>query len=184
MALRLRRRCKRARDVHQLPSPQGRPLRPAAHPDGARRGLRAPNAEEMTLSLRGRLLIGVISLVLLVLIVSDVVVYGLLEKSLVGGIDQQLLGGRVEANSALGGFQRGGPQPSNFPTGTVVELVRADGSVISAKVSAPFGDEASEARPVLPAHLPVKGSDSPADPYTVAGTNGTARSEEHTSELQ
>ena len=129
----------------------------------------------MTLSLRGRLLIGVISLVLLVLIVSDVVVYGLLEKSLVGGIDQQLLGGRVEANNALGGFQRGGPQPSNFPTGTVVELVRADGSVISAKVSAPFGDEASEARPVLPAHLPVKGSDSPADPYTVAGTNGTAQ---------
>jgi two-component system OmpR family sensor kinase len=130
----------------------------------------------MTLSLRGRLLIGVISLVVLVLLVSDVVVYGLLQKSLVGSIDSQLIGGRAEATTALGGgFQRGGPPPSNFPTGTVVELIGSDGSVLNTKVSEPFGESASSARPVLPGHLPVKGTDSPTDPYTVQGTNGVSQ---------
>jgi two-component system, OmpR family, sensor kinase len=130
----------------------------------------------MTVSLRGRLLIGVISLVVLVLLVSDVVVYGLLQKSLVGSIDSQLIAGRVEATTALGGgFQRGGPPPSNFPTGTVVELIDSDGSVLSTKVSEPFGEPTSSARPVLPSRLPVKGTDSPADPYTVAGTNGVSQ---------
>jgi len=124
------------------------------------------------LSLRGRLLIGVITLVLVVLLVSDIVVYGLLQKSLIDSVDQQLLAGRVEATSALGGFQRSGPPPSNFPTGTVVELLGEDGSVINTKVSAPFGESPSPARPVLPSHLPVKGSDRPSDPYTVPSTNG------------
>jgi two-component system, OmpR family, sensor kinase len=130
----------------------------------------------MTLSLRGRLLIGVISLVVLVLLISDVVVYGLLQKSLIGAIDNQLIAGRVEATTALGGgFQRGGLAPSNFPTGTVLELIGSDGSVVNTKVSEPFGEPASSARPVLPAHLPVKGTDTPADPYTVAGTNGVSQ---------
>jgi len=129
----------------------------------------------MTLSLRGRLLIGVISLVVLVLFVSDVVVYGLLQRSLVGAIDGQLIAGRAEATTALGGFQRGGPPPSNFPVGTVVELIGSDGSVQTTKVSEPIGAPASSARPVLPSHLPVKGTDSPADPYTVAGTNGVSQ---------
>jgi len=47
--------------------------------------------------------------------------------------------------------------------------------VVNTKVSEPFGEPASPARPVLPAHLPVKGTDSPADPYTVAGTNGVSQ---------
>jgi two-component system, OmpR family, sensor kinase len=128
----------------------------------------------MTLSLRGRLLIGVVSLVIVVLLVSDVVVYGLLQKSLTGSIDDQLLAGRSEATFALGA-QRGGPPPSNFPTGTVVELIGADGSVLSTKVSEPFGEQPTSARPVLPSHLPVKGTDTPADPYTVAGTDGIAQ---------
>ena len=129
----------------------------------------------MTLSLRGRLLIGVISLVVLVLLLSDVVVYGLLQRSLVGGIDGQLIAGRAEATTALGGFQRGGPPPSNFPVGTVVELIGSDGSVLNTKVSEPIGAPPSTARPVLPSHLPVKGTDSPADPYTVGGTNGVSQ---------
>ena len=127
----------------------------------------------MTLSLRGRLLIGVISLVVVVLLVSDVVVYGLLQKSLTGSIDQQLMAGRVEATFALGG-QRGGAQPSNFPTGSIVELIGANGSVLSTKYSGLPGEEPT-ALPVLPGHLPVKGTDSPADPYTVGGTNGTTQ---------
>lgn len=127
----------------------------------------------MTLSLRGRLVIGVISLVLVILVVSDVVVYSLLQRSLVDGIDRQLIAGRAEATFALGGERGGGPQRSNFPTGTVVELIGGDGQVLSAKVSEPFGESsASSARPVLPARLPVKGTDVPSDPYTVAGTGG------------
>ena len=129
----------------------------------------------MTLSLRGRLLIGVISLVVIVLVVSDVVVYGLLQKSLIGSIDDQLIAGRVEATTALGGsFQRGGSPPSTFPTGTVVELIGADGSVLNTKVSAPFASQPSSARPELPSHLPVRGTDLPSSPYTVEGTNGVA----------
>lgn len=127
------------------------------------------------MSLRGRLLVGVIALVFLILLASDVVVYGLLQKSLIGSVDQQLLAGRTEATFALGGSQRGGPPPSNFPTGTVVELIGPSGSVLSAKVSAPFAAAPSSARPVLPSHLPVKGSDVPTDPYTVPGTNGVPR---------
>lgn len=129
----------------------------------------------MTLSLRGRLLIGVIGLVVLVLLASDVVVYGLLEKSLLDSIDGQLVAGRVEATTALGGSPRGGGlQPSNFPTGTVVELIGEDGGVLSTKVSTPFGETQSTARPVLPSDLPVKGTDIPAAPYTVAGTGSVA----------
>ena len=127
----------------------------------------------MTLSLRGRLLIGVISLVILVLLISDVVVYGLMQKSLTGSVDAQLIAGRAEATFALGA-QRGGPPPSNFPTGTVVELIGSNGAVLSTKVSEPFGEQPS-ALPVLPSHLPVRGTDTPADPYTVAGTNGSTQ---------
>jgi len=52
----------------------------------------------MTLSLRGRLLIGVIALVAVGLLVSDVATYTLLNRSLVGRIDDQvkIRGFRVE----------------------------------------------------------------------------------------
>ena len=126
----------------------------------------------MTLSLRGRLLIGVISLVALGLLVSDVATYGLLQTSLVGRIDAQLTGGHNEATAALGGPGRGPEQPSRFPTGTVVELFGLDGSVVTVKVSTPFGATPSAARPILPKSLPNTGIDVPAAPFTVAGTNG------------
>jgi two-component system, OmpR family, sensor kinase len=126
----------------------------------------------MTLSLRGRLLIGVISLVALGLLVSDVATYGLLQTSLVGRIDAQLTGGHNEATAALGGPGRGPEQPSRFPTGTVVELFGLDGSVVTVKVSTPFGATLSAARPILPKSLPNAGIDVPAAPFTVAGTNG------------
>src|SRR2546426_12835978 len=102
MALRLRRRRERPRDIHQLPSAQGRPLRPAAGPDCARRGVRAPNAKKMTLSLRGRLLIGVISLVVIGLVGANIATYVLLKNSLIGRVDYQLTNGVHEAARALG----------------------------------------------------------------------------------
>jgi two-component system OmpR family sensor kinase len=126
----------------------------------------------MTLSLRGRLLIGVISLVVLGLLVSDVATYGLLQTSLIGRIDAQLIGGHNEANLALGGQGRGPEQPSRFPTGTVVELVGLDGTVVVAKVSTPFGSTPSSARPILPRSLPSAGTDKPASPITVGSTEG------------
>ena len=53
----------------------------------------------MTLSLRGRLLIGVISLVAVGLLVSDVATYLTLQSSLVGRIDDQLQGHDRRSNA-------------------------------------------------------------------------------------
>ena len=124
----------------------------------------------MTLSLRSRLLIGVISLVVAALIISDVFTYASLRTSLINGINAQLIGGRIEATTALGGAGRGPTPQSRFPTGTVVELLGSDGSVVTTKVSTPFGSTPSSARPVLPKSFPVSGLDRPTDPVTVAGT--------------
>jgi two-component system OmpR family sensor kinase len=128
----------------------------------------------MTLSLRGRLLIGVISLVVVGLLVSNVATYALLRNSLVGRVDAQLNGGSGEARAALGGPQRGAAPQSQFPTGTVVELIGLDGSVVNAKVSTPFGATPSSARPVLPKSLPSNGMDNPSSPFTVPGTGGVS----------
>jgi two-component system, OmpR family, sensor kinase len=125
----------------------------------------------MTLSLRGRLLIGVIGLVVLGLLVSSIATYALLQRSLVGKVDDQLANGRPDATAALAGQPRGGAPPSRFPTGTVVELLGQDGSVVEAKVSTPFGSQPSSTRPIVPKSLPVTGRDTPAPPQTVQGTD-------------
>jgi two-component system OmpR family sensor kinase len=125
----------------------------------------------MTLSLRGRLLIGVITLVAIGLLVSDVATYALLQSSLISRIDSQLMSGHNEAVGALGGLGRGPAQPSQFPTGTVVELLGSDGSVIEAKVTYTVGSTPSSARPSLPKILPNAGLDRAAAPFTVQGSN-------------
>ena len=129
----------------------------------------------MTLSLRGRLLIGVISLVVLGLLVSDVATYGLLQSSLISRIDAQLLGGHNEANLALGGQGRGPEQPSRFPTGTVVQLIGLDGTPVVTKVTAPFASTPSSVRPILPKPLANAGMDKPATPITVRSTEGDSQ---------
>jgi two-component system OmpR family sensor kinase len=129
----------------------------------------------MTLSLRGRLLIGVISLVVLGLLVSDVATYGLLQSSLISRIDAQLLGGHNEANFALGGQGRGPEQPSRFPTGTVVQLIGLDGTPVVTKVTAPFASTPSSVRPILPKPLANAGMDKPAAPITVRSTEGDSQ---------
>jgi two-component system, OmpR family, sensor kinase len=129
----------------------------------------------MTLSLRGRLLIGVISLVVVGLLISDVATYALLQSSLISRIDSQLISGHNEAVGALGGSGRGPVQPSQFPTGTVVELLGLDGSVVEAKVTTTIGATPSSARPILPKTLANAGMDTAAAPITVEGTNGAAR---------
>jgi len=123
----------------------------------------------MTMSLRTRLLVGVIALVIIGLAASGVATYLTLENSLLSRLDAQLTGGRVEATAALNGSQRGGPSPTRFPTDTVVERIRGD-DVVDAKVSTPFGSTPSSARPLLPHSYPSHATDTPVKPFTVAGT--------------
>src|SRR5205823_6398272 len=172
LALRLLRRLQRARDLLQLPPTQGRPLRSAAGADRARRGVRPPNATKMTLSLRGRLLIGVISLVVIGLVVAIIATYVLLKNSLIGRVDYQLTNGVYEAASALGAGPTSRQQHPPFPVGTVVDLVGSDGSVVDGKVVSPNFANAPTARPNLPKTLPNYGTDKPAPPYDVSGTEG------------
>jgi two-component system OmpR family sensor kinase len=130
----------------------------------------------MTLSLRGRLLIGVISLVVLGLLVTNIATYVALQRFLINRVDEQLLNGHDEAVAALGG---GGPGPSHhpeLPVGTVVELVGLDGKVIVGKVVSQSYGNPSPARPVLPTALPSGGGpDVPTTPATVAGTGGVSQ---------
>ncbi|HEY6115126.1 MAG TPA: histidine kinase dimerization/phospho-acceptor domain-containing protein, partial [Candidatus Dormibacteraeota bacterium] len=121
------------------------------------------------MSLRTRLLVGVIALVIIGLAASGVATYLTLENSLLSRLDAQLTGGRVEATAALNGSQRGGPSPTRFPTDTVVERIRGD-DVVDAKVSTPFGSTPSSARPLLPHSYPSHATDTPVKPFTVAGT--------------
>ena len=127
----------------------------------------------MTLSLRGRLLVGVIGLMVVGLAASSIATYATLQHSLLGRLDAQLSAGRVEATAALNGGQRGGT-PTRFPTDTVVEHLDHDGNVVDAKISTPFGGTPSSARPVVPKNLPPQPTDTPADPFTVDGTGGIA----------
>jgi two-component system, OmpR family, sensor kinase len=132
----------------------------------------------MTLSLRGRLLIGVISLVAVGLLVSDVATYALLNRSLVGRIDDQLQkpSSVATARAVLGGVLchvRGPSSVGDFPAGTITELLNTDGTVAIACV-VPSGASVSTASPVLPKSLPRAGEGIPYQPFTVDGTGGVS----------
>ena len=128
----------------------------------------------MTLSLGGRLLIGVIALAVVGLLVSDVATYKSLESFLVGRIDAQLGTGHTEATRQLGGPGQDDRQ-SSFPVGTVAERVRPDGTVVGDSVTYPYGSTPSSARPILPKPLPSAGDENPVEPYTVPGTDGVSQ---------
>jgi two-component system OmpR family sensor kinase len=127
----------------------------------------------MTLSLRGRLLIGVISLVVIGLVVSDVVMYVLLRNSLTSRIDDQLTA-RTTVETAVVVIQHecgAGPGAAGgFPTNTVTEHLAADGTIVTACRVGGFGGSASTSSPVLPRTLQSNGLDKPVAPITVAGT--------------
>ena len=135
----------------------------------------------MTLSLRGRLLIGVISLVAVGLLVSDVATYLTLQSSLLGRIDEQLKNQSTvdSARTALLNFPicrgRGPGSGTNFDPGTITELIGSDGKIVAACGVQSFGAPASNAAPVLPKSLPSAGTDNPAPPFTVAGTGGVSQ---------
>src|SRR3981189_2177792 len=134
----------------------------------------------MTLSLRGRLLIGVISLVAVGLLVSDVATYLTLQSSLVSRIDDQLTKPSTVAwaTSVLAAplCQRRGPgSPGDLPGGTIIALIAADGSVVNACGVGGVGTTGVTGLPVLPKSLPAAHEGKPAAPYTVEGTGAVSK---------
>jgi two-component system OmpR family sensor kinase len=134
----------------------------------------------MTLSLRGRLLIGVMSLVVVGLLISDIATYATLQSSLMSRIDQQLAA-RSTVETAVAVLnnpqcQRRGPGSStSFPAGTIAELISSDGTVSLACRVEQFGSSTSSAEPELPKPLRIGGIDTPSDPVTVEGTGGVSQ---------
>jgi len=128
----------------------------------------------MTQSLRGRLLVGVISLVVIGLLTLDVATYTSLQRFLTGRVDDQLLGSHNTAISALGGPSQGpGPQTGNgLPEDTIVERISPNGTLVLAR-RLQFAQSTSKALPVLPTTLPVANERNPAI-STLAGTGGVA----------
>src|SRR3989440_11345957 len=130
----------------------------------------------MTLSLRGRLLIGVISLVLIGLLVLNVAIYASLQSFLIGRVDAQMRAAVEEVAAALGAPTRGQVQRTAFPVGTVAELLAPDGSVVTLKgVGTGFGSTTLSVTPVLPTPLPNTELAFPPEPFTVAGTDHTTQ---------
>jgi two-component system OmpR family sensor kinase len=132
----------------------------------------------MTLSLRGRLLIGIISLFLVGLLVSDVATYFTLQGSLLARIDTQLKA-RSTIDTAVavigsGCRERGPGAATDYPPGTLAELVGTDGTLVASPCGFQLGQSTSSASPELPKPLPTVGLDTPVPPYTVEGSGGVA----------
>ncbi|MGH7761040.1 MAG: sensor histidine kinase [Candidatus Dormibacteraceae bacterium] len=132
----------------------------------------------MTLSLQGRLLIGVISLVAVGLLVSDVATYATLQSSLVGRIDDQLTKTSTvqTARAVLLAplcHPRNPSSLGDFPAGTITELIATDGSIALA-CAVTSGTTVSTASPLLPKSFPSAGEGHPYTPFTVDGTGGVA----------
>jgi two-component system, OmpR family, sensor kinase len=126
------------------------------------------------LSLRARLLIGVVALVLAGMVLADAATYLSLQTFLYNQVDQQLVDGQVGAFALFGGPGPGGPRgpaPANgFPTGTVAERIGPDGTLKDIRWVTAFEQTPdTSSHPQLPAQLPTDGR-----PFTVAGTGSVA----------
>ena len=128
----------------------------------------------MTLSLRGRLLIGVIALMVVGLVVSSVATYLALQNFLLNRVDDQLTNGRSVAVGVLGGPGPSRPGPNQFPLGTVIELVTPDGTLIGDPLRYDFPSSNSTALPVVPKPLPTGTEAHPAN-VTLPGTGGVSQ---------
>jgi two-component system OmpR family sensor kinase len=133
----------------------------------------------VTLSLRGRLLIGVISLVVVGLLISDIATYAALKNFLIGRVDDQLASvasspsARQLLVNVLTEQQGRGPgSATQFTPGTVVEEVSPDGTIITGKAFFLGPAPTSIPLPVLPHTLPNVGNDKGAPQMTVSGTHG------------
>ena len=127
----------------------------------------------MIQSLRGRLLLGVISLVVIGLLISDVATYAFLQRFLITRVDEQLTSNYQAAVGVLGGPDEGPRSSFGYRPGTVFELVSANGTLLAPpKVVTTVGSAPSNALPVLPHKLLNSGIDKPSPAYTVEGTGG------------
>jgi two-component system OmpR family sensor kinase len=130
----------------------------------------------MTLSLRGRLLVGVISLMVLGLLISDIAIYGFLQRFLFTRVDEQLTSNYQAAVGVLGGPDEGPRSSFGYRPGTVFELVSPTGTLLARpQVVTTVGSAPSNALPVLPHTLPSNGMDRPSAAFTVDGTGGVSK---------
>jgi two-component system OmpR family sensor kinase len=125
----------------------------------------------MLQSLRGRLLVGVISLVVVGLLIADLATYLTMQNFLLNRIDDQLTNGRPVARGVLGGAGPGRGPSDQFPIGTVVELLAPDGTRIGLPLRYDFPSSTSTALPVIPHPLPAATEKAPAT-LTLSGTGG------------
>lgn len=130
----------------------------------------------MTQSLRGRLLVGVISLVVVGLLISDVATFASLQRFLISRVDDQLTSNWQAAVGVLGGPDEGPRSSFGFPPGTVIELISPNGTLVAPpSILTTPGSTPSSALPVLPHSLPNYGMDKPSAPFTVAGIAGVSQ---------
>ena len=130
----------------------------------------------MTLSLRARLLIGVITLLLLGLLALNVAIYASLQNFLIGRVDAEMRASVDEVATALGAPSRGQqPQRTAFPVGTVALLLAPDGSSAKIRPVAGFGSENVSVMPVLPGSYQYTLPDAPVQPFTVASSDGSTQ---------
>ena len=123
------------------------------------------------MTLRARLLLGLVGLVAVGLVASNLVTYRALHAFLVDRVDQQLLAARSPVLSQLVGRPRErGPGHSSgavVPAGTYAALIQPDGHVLASLLVGYAGEDFSETpRPVLQPHDIGEGG-----PKTVRGTN-------------
>ena len=128
----------------------------------------------MTRSLSGRLLIGIVSLVVVGLAIADIATYASLQSFLFSRVDSQLINGRPAAVGVLGGPGPERNDAGQFPVGTVVELLRPDGTEIGNPLRYDFPSSTSTALPVRPSTIPHGTEQQPAL-VTLAGTGGVDR---------
>ena len=147
LGVRLRRRLADPRDVRQLPAQEARPARPVAHPDRARRRLRAaPAAEaERAMSLRARLVIGLVTLAAVGLLVLGAVTYGALSSFEVNRVDDQ-------ASAAIGPAVQALERRASSRARTPTAVRELPGDVPGSPAPARPGDRrAAAAAPAAPA---------------------------------
>ncbi len=117
----------------------------------------------MIQSLRGRLVVGLVLLVVAGLAISSLATYLALQSFLLRRVDDQLLAGRDSAARYLIELRAGVPSrssfPPPFPSGTFAEIRSRDGQVFAGTFS--FGQPDAADGPVLPDPLPNAGGGQP-----------------------
>ncbi|HEX6348828.1 MAG TPA: HAMP domain-containing sensor histidine kinase [Candidatus Dormibacteraeota bacterium] len=135
----------------------------------------------MTLSLRARLLLGLVALVVVGILVADLATYASLKTFLYQRVDKQLTTSDDDVVHQLNSsYEPHGPGPGgeggpaqSLPAGTYAAVLAPDGSVVADLVTTAFpGQTPTSARPVLP--RPSGGGQAIS---TVAGRGGIAHYE-------